>query len=216
MSHPFRTPWHKRSVDRFLEESLPRLLEERVPLAGYAIAGAGPHVCQISLSVSSGVNGDLALVYDGIPHPDEEGIFWLEDAPYVVVPIADREELDRAEVRCVGEQLHAYVEARLGHAPADEIDQVAPEQFVGAPKLFVADIADAIPCGGLGHLVRPVGTQISFIQLIHIGGDHAPDMNAVGDMPNGNLLLGTHAPQGTPHAPGDSTMKGRHPVGSMA
>ena len=41
MSINVATPWHKRSFDRFLEEGLPRLLDERLPLVGYAVTPTG-------------------------------------------------------------------------------------------------------------------------------------------------------------------------------
>ena len=81
MSLRFETPWHKRSYDRALEERLPQLLAARVPLACYAVTADGPHTCQINLSISSATNGDVALTYDGIPRPDEKGLFWRDGAP---------------------------------------------------------------------------------------------------------------------------------------
>ena len=119
MSVNVATPWHKRSYDRFLQEQLPELLSERLPLVSYAAVSTGPHSCEVNLTLASGRNGEVELVYTGIPQPDEEGLLELEGGPYVVVPTASHEALDQAEIRCVGEQLYAYVEGRLGQAPAD-------------------------------------------------------------------------------------------------
>ena len=113
------TPWHKRSFDRFLRESLPRLLGERLPLDGYAATSTGSNTCRVEIALRSGTNGDIDLTYENLPQPDEEGRLSIDDAPYVVVPTAAHERLDQAEIRCVGEQLYAYVESRLGTAPAD-------------------------------------------------------------------------------------------------
>jgi hypothetical protein len=119
MSVNVATSWHKRSYDRFLQEQLPELLSERLPLVSYAAVSSGPHSCEVHLTLASGRNGEVELVYSGIPQPDEEGLFELEGDPYVVVPTASGEALDEAQIRCAGEQLYAYVEARLGQAPAD-------------------------------------------------------------------------------------------------
>ncbi|MFN2131452.1 MAG: hypothetical protein ACK2VD_13065, partial [Anaerolineae bacterium] len=118
MSINVATPWHKRSYERFLQEQLPELLSDRLPLVSYAALPSGTHRCEIHLALASGHNGEVELTYS-IPQPDEEGTFDLEGEPYVVVPTASDEALDEAEIRCAGEQLYAYVEARLGQAPAD-------------------------------------------------------------------------------------------------
>ncbi len=119
MSVNVATPWHKRSYDRLLQEQLPKLLSKRLPLVSYAALPSGPYSCEIYLALTSGRNGEVEVTYSGIPQPDEEGQFELEGDPYVVVPTASHEVLDEAEIRCVGEQLYAYLEARLGQAPAD-------------------------------------------------------------------------------------------------
>jgi hypothetical protein len=119
MSIQVSTPWHKRTFDRFIEEQLPALLEERLPLVGYAATPTGRYTCRLDITLASRANGDVALVYEGIPTPDEDGQFMLDGDPYVVVPTAAHERLDEAAIRCVGEQLFEYVEARLGQAPAD-------------------------------------------------------------------------------------------------
>jgi hypothetical protein len=62
---------------------------------------------------------EIDLTYDSLPQPDKDGLFVLGGQPYVVVPVASRQELDRATIDCVGERLYAYLEARLGLAPAD-------------------------------------------------------------------------------------------------
>ena len=45
MSVNVATPWHKRSYDRFLQEQLPELLSERLPLVSYAALPSGTHHC---------------------------------------------------------------------------------------------------------------------------------------------------------------------------
>jgi len=110
-------PWHKVSFHRFLNERLPELLAERLPLAGYRVEAADGPTCRVVLALSSS-SGDAELEYN-VPQPSEQGLFKLDGVPRVVVPLASTEDLDAAEIRCVGEQLYEYVEQRLGEAPGD-------------------------------------------------------------------------------------------------
>ena len=111
-------PWHKASFDRFLRERLPGLLSDRLPLAGYRAESTGAHACSVKV-ILSGESGDVAVEYIGIPQPDGEGVFEVDGRRLIVLPVAPHEDLDAAEVRCVGEQLHDFIQARLGEAPDD-------------------------------------------------------------------------------------------------
>ena len=110
-------PWHRESYDRFLHERLPSLLAERLPLAGYKAESTGPRSCRVEVEVYSG-SGTVTVEYADTPQPDEDGVFEL-DGLWIVPPYASCEELDEAEVKCVGELLYDAVESRLGAAPAD-------------------------------------------------------------------------------------------------
>jgi hypothetical protein len=114
MSINSKTPWHKASYDRFLNDSLPQLLAERLPLAGYQVFENSPQVntCTVQVELVGGVQAQ----YTALPYPDEAGLFYLEGQPHVVIPLASQEELDQAEIACVGEQLYDYICARLGQA----------------------------------------------------------------------------------------------------
>ncbi len=109
-------PWHKESFDNFLNDKLPELLAARLPLAGYRTTRSGPHSCNVTLAVSS-PSGEVEIEYTEVPTPSDEGIFEIEGVRYVVLPTASQEELDLADIRCVGEQLYDYFEERLGQAP---------------------------------------------------------------------------------------------------
>lgn len=108
-------PWQKASFEKFIRDGLPRLLAGRLPLAGYHVEPTGPHSCLVKVAVSSGT-GQVEVEYAGLPHPDEDGLFEIDGAKLVVIPTASREELDIAEIRCVGEQLYDYVEQPGGGA----------------------------------------------------------------------------------------------------
>jgi hypothetical protein len=111
-------PWHKASFDRFLHERLPHLLAEHVPLIGYAATATNQYTCQIELTLPSPA-GDVALAYAGLPQPDQEGIFQVNGKRQVVVPYATHDDLENAEIFCVGEQLETHLRLRLGKVPDD-------------------------------------------------------------------------------------------------
>jgi hypothetical protein len=114
-SDVFSAPWHAQSYTRFVEERLPQLLAERVPLRGYRAEPAGP---AYRVAVTLGDRERSARVEYQLPRPDERGVFMIDGAPIIVLPIASHEDLATAEIRCAGEQLYDYLAERLGEAPA--------------------------------------------------------------------------------------------------
>jgi len=111
-------PWHRASFDRFIYEKLPQLLASRLPLGGYQVTLTSETTCRIDLTL--GTNGqEVALSFDALPRPDAEGVFRRNEKPYVVLPIASCDDLDLAEIRCVGEQFLEEIAAHLGEAPDD-------------------------------------------------------------------------------------------------
>lgn len=111
-------PWHKTSFDAFLNESLPQLLAEQVPLIGYERISLDDYTCQIRLTLAS-PSGDIHVTYTDLPQPDQSGIFTIKGKKIAVVPYATHDDLEQAEIFCVGEQIHASIQQRLGKAPND-------------------------------------------------------------------------------------------------
>lgn len=111
-------PWHRASFDRLVQDRLPQLLAQRLPLAGYHVESTGRYTCRIAVTLAS-ASGDVQLTFDDLAQPDEDGAFEIGGEPRVVVPTASNEELDTATFRCVGEQLYDVVEARLGQSPPE-------------------------------------------------------------------------------------------------
>ena len=111
-------PWHKASFERFLHERLPHLLAEHVPLIGYAATATNQYTCQIELTLPSPA-GDVVVAYAGLPQPDQEGVFQIGGKRQIVVPYAAHDDLENAEIFCVGEQLEAHLRQRLGKVPDD-------------------------------------------------------------------------------------------------
>ncbi len=110
--------WHKVSFDHFLHDRLPQLLAERLPLTGYHVTATGPFTCRVDAALA-GAGSDVELTFSALPQPDADGLFEIDGQLYLVAPTAADENLDTAEIRCVGEQLADYVSERLGQAPAD-------------------------------------------------------------------------------------------------
>ncbi|MCW3059791.1 MAG: hypothetical protein JWQ02_1612 [Capsulimonas sp.] len=121
------TTWHQESYDRFLRETLPELLSERLPLPGYAVEFPTETVAQVTVSVF-GPSGEASATFDGLCRPDREGMLWLGgdqgsihggpawSHPRIVLPYADQEDLEAANIKCIGERLYDDIEARLGEA----------------------------------------------------------------------------------------------------
>ncbi len=118
MTITMAAPWHKASFDHFLNESLPQLLAEQVPLLGYTVTANDQYTCQIKLTLASST-GDIEVEYTDLPQPDQRGIFSIKGRPLVVVPYAAHDDLEQAQVFCAGEQVYAHIQKRLGKAPED-------------------------------------------------------------------------------------------------
>lgn len=141
-----KATWHKESYDRFLNELLPQLLGERLPLVGYHVESTGPYTCRVTVSVATESGYNAEVTYDNVPQPDEHGLFVVNDEERTVVPRASSEDLDTADILCVGDMLHAMLQIRLGAAPPDlpwdenllrswlPLDTWLIERFVGPHK----------------------------------------------------------------------------------
>ena len=68
-------PWHKISYERFLQDRLPRLLAERLPLLGYHAETTDRYTSRLKVIVASTTNGDIELDFSDVPQPDEGGLF---------------------------------------------------------------------------------------------------------------------------------------------
>jgi hypothetical protein len=112
----FDCPWHKTSWDRFLSEYLPELIGANCDLRRYQVDRSGG-TCTITLEVE-GSESSLTVEYNGIPLPDERGVFTIDDGttdmPMVIMPIANE---PLTVVRCVGELLRDFLASRLAPAP---------------------------------------------------------------------------------------------------
>ncbi|MEN6355459.1 MAG: hypothetical protein ABFD83_00080 [Armatimonadota bacterium] len=116
MQSSYTAPWHKASYERFVSQKLPELLAAKLPLAGYITEHVDDYTCRVTVSIAA--DNEFDVIYD-ILSPNSEGVFMVDGKPRVVVPVATSAHLDRAEVKCVGEQLYDYIEERIGEAGHD-------------------------------------------------------------------------------------------------
>ena len=113
MNLSVKAPWHKISWDAFMQKELPELLADRVSMAGYRVVSKDEYVCELHI----GLQGGQEVVYENIPQPDEWGRFKVDGFFRTVVPAPTQVDLERAEIRCVGEQLLDYIARRLENMP---------------------------------------------------------------------------------------------------
>ena len=125
MSHNVTAFWHRKSFDQLMNNRLPDLLAERLPVTGYHFEPTGTYTGCIKIALTS-TDGNVEVEYADIPQPDEEGMFKIDGKNYVVVPTASTDNLKKAKIRCVGEQLYSYFKVRLKSAPLDLSRETAP------------------------------------------------------------------------------------------
>ncbi len=117
MSLNIATPWHRNSYDTFLQERLPRLLAERLPLDSYRIEEIDARTVAVTIALQTGAGRFTKTCT--LPQPDPNGLFLIDGRQALVAPIAADDDLETAEIACVGEQLEGYCAARLGEGRAD-------------------------------------------------------------------------------------------------
>ncbi len=114
----YSTPWHRASFDRFLREGLPQLLVSRLPLVHYQVESAGAYACRVTVGIGVGAE-TLNVTFADVPQPDAQGVFTIGGREYTVLPLASSDELDTADIQCVGDLLMAFCATRLGEAPTE-------------------------------------------------------------------------------------------------
>ena len=104
------------SFDSLVREWLPGKLGGLVDLLEYTVEDSGEDCLTIRLRVADR-NGGVEVTYPDIPAPRADGIFVVKGQERVVVMAADRVDLERATIKCVGEQIRDEVEPRLTAPP---------------------------------------------------------------------------------------------------
>lgn len=116
MALDLNIPWHQESWQRFINESLPRLIKEHLPLANYEVVEQDEYTFALKLTFSFS-GAEITVDYPDLPQPTAAGIFRVEGNYRVVVPYPSERNLETAEIYCVGEQLLDFFALRLGPTP---------------------------------------------------------------------------------------------------
>ena len=203
--------WHRESYDRFLQERLPELLADRIPLTGYKAEFTSETTARVTVTIN-GPKGEVSTTFDDLARPDVDGLLWSdvsnnerEHGPLwrhakIVLPYADNEDLTVANIKCIGERLYDYVEERLGEAGEGlPWDETLLRSWAPLDVWFDAMYHDR-PKPGIG-LYNPqaqwldktnwLATQIHIRRLVIPG--------ASGDLKFGNI--GLVSPLETPEGP---------------
>ena len=84
MRRDLTATWHKASWDDFVNNRLPGLLSQQLPLAGYTAEPTGTFTTRITLAVGRG-DAAAKVRFEDIPRPDETGVFELDGRRIVAV-----------------------------------------------------------------------------------------------------------------------------------
>ena len=195
----FKSDWHCKSWDLAVKTIIPGMIGEMCELSGYRIDQEGNWCIDISVEESPTADKSvISVVYVDIPTPDERGIFWIDDRPTVVVPVAEDETLKI--IRCVGDLLVEFLAERFVPATkyqlTDEaavrswlpLDQFIDEFFSEAGQLLdstnliaetthlrrviverIDDVANHAQFGKTCPVEVPTGPMIGRVQTIATG-----------------------------------------------
>lgn len=110
--------WHKASYDRFMQERLPQLLADRLPLSGYQCLSTAPYTCQVTVAITAD-GQEIEVTYTNLPQPDDQGVYLIDSGQHTIVPLALGDDLSTSELLCDGDLMFDFMAERLGVAPAD-------------------------------------------------------------------------------------------------
>ena len=112
----------------------------------------------------------------------------------------------RAEYALQTLQNHRRLAAALGlldGAPANELDQLGFEVEVRLPKFAVVDVFDADPDFGFAAAMVPVGAEVAIVEAEHLRREPGRNVDAVGDVADGNFVFRLCLEQASPHGARD-------------
>ena len=111
------------------------------------------------------------------------------------------------------ERLAALVGAPRGAQPR-RFDEPGLQRLARLPQLAVVDAVDGVPRGGLGAPLGPVRAEMAVVELVHLLREPRADVNAVGDVADRHLFLGSSREERRPHGARDLAVQRRHRVGA--
>ena len=101
--NPYSAPWHRVSMDAFFNEYLPGLFGAIVQPFDYKIEEIAATVRRITVA-----GNGYRTMFDA-PYPDADGVFTIGGESRYALPVASLENLEQAQIACVGEQLARFL-----------------------------------------------------------------------------------------------------------
>ena len=99
-------------------------------------------------------------------------------------------------------------------AAADKRQEQVLQGVMRFPQLAGVDLVNRLPHVGLAHAVHPVGREIAVVELLHLPGQPALNVHAVGDVSDGDFLFHPPRPEVRPHPPRHVPVQAAHGVGA--
>ena len=87
----------------------------------------------------------------------------------------------------------------LDHPVAHKIQQPRFQVEMGFPEFAVVHVLDAFPDCGIGAVLLPARSQMAVVKAEHLRRQPGRNVHAVGDVPDGNFVLGLAGIKAGPH-----------------
>ena len=85
---------------------------------------------------------------------------------------------------------------------------------MGFPEFSIVHVLDSFPDGRIGVVLLPARPQMAVVKAEHLRRQPGRDVHAVGDVPDGNFVLGLAGIEAGPHMPGNFSMQSGDSVGA--
>ena len=92
-------------------------------------------------------------------------------------------------------------------AAASETDEALAAAFVSAPKFAGRNGLRALPQFVIRRFFAPLRAEVAIVKLIHFKGNPTAEVDAVGDVADGDFGFREAAPDGIPHAAADGAVE---------
>ena len=99
-------------------------------------------------------------------------------------------------------------------AAADEVEQAVLEIAVRFPQFARVDVVERLPNLGVAHPLLPIAAEHAVVEQVHRVGEPGGNVNAVGDVADGDFFFDAPRPEVGPHAAGDVAVQSADGVGA--
>jgi hypothetical protein len=164
---------HVRSFRDFIQRRLPEALAKVIPLTEYKADWTSESRGRVSFSVGT---GGPRLTFDDLPFPRPDGSFISRpgDHPRCVVMTADSNDLERATIKAVGEQLVDVIAPRLVEPPngGTRDEDLLRAWFPLGQWLEELLLGPGMPSSQWMDVTNPVAQATHLRRIMLLGGDY--------------------------------------------